>query len=119
MLSNVLAMAKETISTDITLVALSYRGYLTSKGRPTEAGIQLDAQALIAWAQNFYGEDVDLVLWGQSLGAGVAAQACVQYLQDRTPGLKANILGLILETPFVSIRRMLAALYPERWVPYR
>ena len=29
------------------------------------------------------------------------------------------ISGLILETPFVSIRDMLVTLYPQRWLPYR
>lgn len=30
-----------------------------------------------------------------------------------------RIKGLILENPFASIPGMLAALYPQRWVPYR
>ena len=29
------------------------------------------------------------------------------------------MVGLVLETPFTSIRDMLLALYPEKWLPYR
>ena len=32
---------------------------------------------------------------------------------------RMEIQGLILETPFVSVKAMLAALYPQRWLPYR
>lgn len=30
-----------------------------------------------------------------------------------------NVSVLILETPFVSIKDMLVALYPQKWLPYR
>lgn len=30
-----------------------------------------------------------------------------------------RVEGLILETPFTSVRDMLTALYPQRWLPYR
>jgi hypothetical protein len=32
---------------------------------------------------------------------------------------KLDVVGVVLETPFVSIDRMLRALYPQRWLPYR
>lgn len=32
---------------------------------------------------------------------------------------RMEIQGLILETPFVSVKAMLTALYPQRWLPYR
>jgi pimeloyl-ACP methyl ester carboxylesterase len=56
------------------------------------------------------------VLWGQSLGAGVACAAAAEHLaRNETQVLQ----GLILETPFTSVSSMLKALYPERWLPYR
>ena len=76
--------------------------------------------------------DSSLVLWGQSLGAGVAAKAAAERLQA-DPGKETTILsdpigspvphleikGMILETPFTSVKDMLAAIYPQTWLPYR
>ncbi|KAI9837065.1 MAG: hypothetical protein M1819_000714 [Sarea resinae] len=128
-----------------TLAALSYRGFWTSKGRATQPGIELDAAAALEWVNRTYnpidntGEDVRVVMWGQSIGAGVATTTTAQYLrrpheasssassnpgsvlQAKSPARKANfdISALILETPFTSIRSMLVALYPQKWLPYR
>ena len=52
-----------------------------------------------------------MILWGQSLGAAVALRA--------VEAAERPIRGLVLETPFVSMRRMLTSHYPERWLPYR
>ncbi|EEP78183.1 conserved hypothetical protein [Uncinocarpus reesii 1704] len=114
-----------------TLVALSYRGYWTSRGRASQKGIELDARAALSWIQSAYlrdnsrlsssaqkkHEDI-LVLWGQSIGAGVATGLAAHQAElpasEQTP-----IKALILETPFLSVRSMLVTLYPQRWLPYR
>jgi predicted alpha/beta-fold hydrolase len=102
-------------STRYTMVALSYRGYWKSSGRATEAGIKLDAQATLNWIKETH-PNARIVLWGQSLGAGVACAAAAEHLaRNETQVLQ----GLILETPFTSVSSMLKALYPERWLPYR
>ena len=106
-----------------TIAALSYRGFWTSHGRPSERGIKLDAAAALAWASRNYPNS-DLILWGQSLGAGVATIAAAAHLHNDAPRLgderrKLHIKGLLLETPFTSVRGMLIALYPQKWLPYR
>ena len=53
------------------LVALSYRGYGGSTGSPTEAGLIADAEAAYAFAAARYPAE-RIVLWGESLGSGVA-----------------------------------------------
>ena len=53
------------------LVALSYRGYSGSTGRPTEAGLLEDAEAAYAFAAARYPPE-RIALWGESLGSGVA-----------------------------------------------
>jgi fermentation-respiration switch protein FrsA (DUF1100 family) len=53
------------------LVAVSYRGYGGSTGRPTEAGLVNDAAAAYAFAAARYPAQ-RIVLWGESLGSGVA-----------------------------------------------
>ena len=116
LLSRIL-LAAQTPDTRFTLAALSYRGYWTSSGRASQRGIQKDAQAFLQWATtNYPGSKI--ILWGQSIGAGIATQAMADWMKDN-PDADDRISGLLLETPFVSVRRMLEALYPEKWVPYR
>ncbi len=53
------------------LVALSYRGYAGSSGRPTEAGLIEDAtRGLCVRGRALSGGEA--VVWGESLGTGVA-----------------------------------------------
>ncbi|KAG6999644.1 hypothetical protein G7Y79_00033g068320 [Physcia stellaris] len=99
-------------STTYTILALSYRGFWTSSGRASEAGIKLDAAAALSWAmETFHSstvgceEDVRFVLWGQSLGAGVAADAAAALTNrlDTSQSIKGmKIDGLLLETPFAG-----------------
>jgi hypothetical protein len=110
-----------------TLVAVSYRGYWTSHGRASQRGIDKDVAAALSWVEKeLFQEDsrTSVVLWGQSIGAGVASTAAAERLmleksQDLGKTRQLPINGLILETPFTSIRDMLVALYPQQWLPYR
>jgi fermentation-respiration switch protein FrsA (DUF1100 family) len=105
-------------STRYTVACCSYRGYWTSKGRPSEKGIALDAVAALKWVEGHgaKSERIKVVLWGQSIGAGVATKLASQ--QDLFSE-KLLLKTLILETPFLSIRAMLETLYPQKWLPYR
>jgi len=84
------------------ILVLDYRGYGKSQGRPTEAGLYLDAEAA-------YGELIErgytanrIVLQGESLGAAVAAElAC-----------RRSCAGLVLESPFASLSRMAGTVLP-------
>lgn len=122
MLSNILRAAAKDSPHDWTLLALSYRGYWTSSGRAHQRGIEKDAQAFVNWAVQTYchdAENTELILWGQSIGAGVAAYAASKHLESKETTDVARISRLVLETPFVSIKSMLAAIYPDWWVPYK
>lgn len=88
------------------LIALSYRGYMGSTGTPTEEGLHRDAQAAYAFAVSRYAPE-RIVLWGQSLGTGVAVR-----LASEEPVGK-----VILESPYSSTVDVAAALYP--FVPVR
>ncbi|KAK4236294.1 protein bem46 [Achaetomium macrosporum] len=107
----------------LTFVCLSYRGYWTSRGRPSEAGLRLDAEAGVRWIaerhERTFGKDGStrpiLLLWGQSIGSGVATNLAST---GRVPS-SMPIRGLLLETPFVSVRAMLETLYPQKWLPYK
>jgi fermentation-respiration switch protein FrsA (DUF1100 family) len=73
------------------LVALSYRGYGGSSGRPTEAGLINDALAAYAFACARY-QPARIVLWGESLGSGVAVALAAEH----------PVGHVILEAPFTS-----------------
>lgn len=88
------------------LVALSYRGYGGSSGSPSEEGLIADAHAIYAFAVERYAPE-RLVLWGESLGSGVA----VALAAERPVG------KLVLEAPFTSAADIGASVYP--FVPVR
>jgi hypothetical protein len=90
------------------LVALSYRGYGGSTGRPSEAGLIRDAEATYAFAAARYPPG-RIVLWGESLGTAVAIA-----LASAQP-----VAGLVLDAPFTSAADVGAAAYPfmpVRWL---
>jgi fermentation-respiration switch protein FrsA (DUF1100 family) len=90
-----------TLTADGTgLVALSYRGYGGSTGRPTEAGLMLDAEAAYGFARSQH-PDARLVVFGESLGTGVAVA-----MAGRHPAA-----AVILESPYTSIADVAAAIY--------
>ena len=88
------------------LVALSYRGYGGSSGRPSEDGLMADAMAAYAFAAARYPA-TRLVLWGESLGSGVAIALAAEKPVGR----------LVLEAPFLSAADVAASAYP--FVPVR
>jgi len=109
----------------LTFVCLSYRGYWTSRGRASEPGLRLDAEAAVRWIDKRHDQSFGkggspdtepiLLVWGQSIGSGVATNlAATGRVSSSMP-----IRGLLLETPFLSIRDMLETLYPQKWLPYK
>ncbi|MGH6770150.1 MAG: alpha/beta hydrolase [Xanthobacteraceae bacterium] len=90
------------------LLALSYRGYGGSTGRPTEEGILNDAAAAYAFARERYPAE-RIVLWGESLGTGVAVALAAEH----------PVARLVLEAPFLSALDIAARAYPfapVRWL---
>lgn len=110
-----------------TQVGLSYRGYWTSSGSPSEIGINYDTHAAVDWIsqlhENTYGSAQRttqttkpiLFIWGQSIGSGFATNLAAAGV------IPAHLepTALILETPFLSVKEMLEVLYPEKWLPYK
>jgi fermentation-respiration switch protein FrsA (DUF1100 family) len=73
------------------LIALSYRGYGGSSGRPTETGLVKDAAAAYAFAVARYPAE-RIILWGESLGSALALALAAEK----------PVGGLVLEAPFTS-----------------
>jgi uncharacterized protein len=81
------------------VLALSYRGYGGSSGRPSEAGLIEDARAAYAYtAERYPGR---IVLWGESLGTAVAIALAAEK----------PVSKLILDAPFTSAADIAAAIY--------
>lgn len=90
------------------IVALSYRGYAGSSGRPSERGLLLDAAAAYAFTSARYGAD-RIVVWGFSLGSGVAVALAAEQPVGK----------LILEAPYTStvdIATLLLRIVPVGWL---
>jgi len=79
-----------------------YRGYAGNPGMPCEAGLYADAEASI----DFLGHQAiplsRIVLWGESLGSGLAV-----YLAARRA-----VAGVVLEAPFTSVAAAAQHRYP-------
>jgi fermentation-respiration switch protein FrsA (DUF1100 family) len=89
------------------LVALSYRGYAGSSGRPSEQGLLKDAAATYAFTSALYTPK-RIVIWGFSLGTGAAVALAAEH----------GVGGLILEAPYTSIADVAAAAFPLLPVRY-
>jgi hypothetical protein len=98
---------QKIIAQGIGLVALSYRGYGGSSGRPSEAGLVEDARAAYLFAAERYPGRI--ALWGESLGTGVAVALAAEK----------PVTHLVLDAPFTSTVDVAADLYwflPVRWL---
>jgi hypothetical protein len=90
------------------LLAMNYRGYGRSEGRPGERELFADALALFDYAAARPDVDAEaIVAMGRSLGSGVAV-----HLAAERP-----LAGVVLVTPFDSVAAVAQSLYP--FVPVR
>ena len=90
------------------LLALSYRGYGGSSGKPSEDGLTRDARAAYDFARALVPAQ-RIVLFGELLGTAVA----IALAAEREIG------ALILDAPFTSAADVGAAAYPfapVRWL---
>lgn len=87
----------------LSVLILDYRGYGRSEGRPDEAGVYQDAEAALSWLEQAQGlAPEEVILFGRSLGAAVAARTASVH----------PVRGLILESAFTSAPDLGAELYP-------
>src|SRR5215203_382215 len=83
---------RDVIADGTGIVALSFRSYAGSSGKPSEQGLLRDAAAAYAFTTARYSAD-KIVAWGFSLGTGVA----VALVAEQPVG------KVILEAPYSSI----------------
>ena len=89
------------------VLAISYRGYPGSTGKPSEAGLMTDGRAAYDWLRAKGFASRDIVIHGLSLGTGVAVK-----LATEVPAR-----ALVLEAPYTAVVDIAA----DRlwWLPVR
>jgi hypothetical protein len=85
------------------VLALEYRGYGHSEGKPSEAGINLDAEAAYQYLVGVKLINPKTIIpFGQSMGTTVASYIAAHR----------EVGGVILEAPFPSASRVASHFYP-------
>ena len=89
----------------LSVLAVDYRGYGLSSGRPSERGLYRDVDATLALLDDPRRHArVPLVYWGRSLGTAVAAYAATRRAPD----------GVVLESGFPDVQALLRHM-PVLW----
>jgi len=79
-----------------------YRGYGHSGGSPSETGTSDDGRGAVAWLEQRGYPPAKTLYFGRSLGAAIALQMALEF----------SPAGLVMESPFTSIRAMGRWHYP-------
>ena len=101
-LSNRIYKLNELYKLNINILLISWRGFSGNKGSPTEQNLYKDAEAAIKWLNEKNINNNQIILYGESLGSGVAVEL----------GKKNNFNSIILESPFTSIENSAKIYYP-------
>ena len=91
---------------------LEYRGYGGNPGKPTEDGLRRDARAGLAALRALGFPPGRILLWGESLGTGLAIG-----LATEQPADEPDVAAVLLESPYTSIADTAQFHYP--YVPAR
>jgi hypothetical protein len=88
--------------TPANVLAVEYRGYGRSEGKPSEAGLYRDADAALKYlVETRHIDPKTIISFGQSLGTAVAAHLAA----------KSEVGGVLLEAPFPSASRVARQIY--------
>lgn len=79
----------------LSTLTMDYRSYGLSEGKPSEQACYLDAEALLKQAHDLGYSDDQIILWGRSLGGGVATEIALRH----------TTRGLVLESSFCTAFR--------------
>jgi hypothetical protein len=93
------------------MLLAGYRGYGENPGSPDEDGLYADGRAQLTFLAGEGVPPKKWVLYGESLGGGIAVQLALEQ------AAKTAVGALVLEAPFTSLGDAAAAHYP--FVPAR
>jgi len=87
---------------NVNFLIIAWRGFSGNEGKPSEEGLYEDGNSSIKWLKNLGLTEKDIIIYGESLGTGVATEIAQNN----------NFAGLILETPFTSMIDAAKNFYP-------
>jgi len=91
------------------LFFLEYRGYADNPGKPSEKGLYKDALASIKFLSDSDIRSEKIILYGESLGSGIAVKLSVE----------SKFAATVLEAPYTSINDVAQKHYwylPAKWL---
>lgn len=95
------------VSAGLGMLMMAYRGYSGSEGIPSESANISDALAAYRMLRDEGVSPQDIVVFGESLGSGVAVRVAAQV----------DVGGVILDSPYTSIAEVGARAFP--YLPVR
>ena len=101
-LSNRIYKLNELNKLKINILLISWRGFSGNNGTPTEKNLYKDAEAAIKWLNQKGISNNQIILYGESLGTGVAVEMAKRN----------SFNSIILESPFTSIEDSAKIYYP-------
>jgi fermentation-respiration switch protein FrsA (DUF1100 family) len=102
-ISNRLLKANLLRKAGASVLLFDYRGFGRSGGTPTEDGTYEDAEAAYGWLRAHGVPESAIVLYGESLGSGVAVELATRH----------DAAGVIVEAGFTSALDMGKRLFPH------
>jgi|CXWL01.1.fsa_nt_gi fermentation-respiration switch protein FrsA (DUF1100 family) len=84
------------------VLAISYRGYGKSEGKPSEQGLYIDGRTAISFlteAKNIPLQNI--IIYGESLGTGVSVQMATEF----------KVGAMVLQAPYTSVTGRAAEIY--------
>jgi uncharacterized protein len=87
---------------DVNFLIIAWRGFSGNEGKPSEKGLYIDGISAIAWLKSLGLIEKDIILYGESLGTGIATHMAQNN----------DYAGLVLETPFTSMTEAAKNFYP-------
>ncbi len=106
-ISHRLELCAELLRSGLNILLFDYRGYGRSRGRPSEEGTYLDAEAAYERLRRSGFVGANIIAFGESLGGGIATELAI----------RKQVGGLVLESSFSGIFDLAAEIFP--WLPVR
>lgn len=99
-------LARHFITEGFGVLLLEYRRYGGNPGSPTEQGLYSDTRAAMKFLKEEHVPLQNIILYGESLGTGVATYAATQY---------PNACALILQSPYTTMADL--GRHHYAWIP--
>ena len=100
-------IVRQFLSAGFGVLIVDYRGYGGNKGIANEDGLYIDARTAVQFLQQKGVSSSHLVIYGESLGSGVATKMAEEY----------SSCALILQSPFSSLPDVARYQYPWIFLP--